>query len=315
MRSILLMFLFITVFCSCSHKDTVCPGGEMKQITVWFDWSKSPSASPEGMTLFFYPISQGGKIWRYDIAGAEGGSIVLPTGSYRMVAFNNDLPAIRLEGIESINTISALSDNITTDGDFVSTGMLYGANVNELDVTPCGVEYRGVDGAMKECGRSIVKCFPDSLATEYIVAVNRVNGADRLRFASVRLNGVSPGGLIYSGNAVDRIGALSFWLDWTQQNSGLKGRGCAFRPVNESQITLDLVITCNDGRSYAHIFDETQLFVNSIGAHRVLIIVDSIDVPDSGSPGENVGGIEADVDGWNAIEVDMNISIPLSAVF
>lgn len=307
------MLLFLAGVCSCTHKEIVCPGGEMKQITVWFDWAKAPAASPEGMTLYFYPTFHGGKIWRYDIAGAEEGKVELPTGSYFMVSCNNDLPDIRLVGTESIDSLAATVSKTSADGLFASTGMLYGANVSELEISPCGVAYRSDSGVMKKCGKSIVKCYPDSLATEYIVEVRQIEGAERLRSASVRLNGVSPGMYLYSGQAVDRPGRLSFGLELSSDTPRLCGSGCAFRQGDSFPTALDMVIIRNDGKSFSHRFDGTQITVNHIGAHRVLIVIDSIKVPETESPGEDVGGIDADVDGWHAIEVDINITIPFAA--
>ena len=305
-----LLVILVLALCSCSHKDIMCPGGELRQINVCFEWDKAPGASPEGMSLYFFPAGKSGRIWRFDIAGDKGGPVELPTGSYRLVTFNNDLPGITIDGTDSFGSISAYARGKTPAGVFNSTGMLYGTVVSSIEVTPCGIEYITENGSVKECRKSVLRCYPDSLSAKYTVHIKNVNTPEMLRSASVRLKGVASDINLSTAESSDAASTVSFQLEKSDKAPRLSGRGYAFPSDYGAKHTLTVALTRVDGKTFARDFDVTDQIMNSPSRHNVLLVIDSIDVPVDDTPEDDVGGIDVDVDGWNAIETDIIATLP-----
>ena len=265
---------------SCSHKDIECPGSEMRGIDVRFDWTKAPEASPEGMTLMFYPLGSYEKVWRFDIAGAEGGAVEIPTGTYRMIAFNNDDGAVRISDTQSYENMTASARNID-EGVFSSTGMLYRAEVEYLEVTPCGVEYITAEGSRKDCRKSIVRALPDSVCTVYDTMTSETH--DNSLYA--------PFGISVS-------------------DSLMNASADAFTPTSPGgRYMLTLVVTRTDGKSFSKSFDVTGQVVNSSSPRHVLIEIEGLEIPENDTPGSDVGDIDVIVDGWTTIEIDLEYNV------
>lgn len=92
-RTAVVALTVIVTAASCEHKDIECPGAT-EDVHILFEWDKAADADVAGMTLFFYPQDAHGRIWRFDIAGRDGGHVELPPGRYSLTACNNDLPGI-----------------------------------------------------------------------------------------------------------------------------------------------------------------------------------------------------------------------------
>ena len=170
LTTILHCVLLTVAMSSCAHKDIECPAGAAP-IEILFEWDNARDADVAGMTLFFYPTDGKGHIWRFDIAGRDGGPVDIPPGTYRMVACNNDVAGLALEDTGSASAIRAVAARQVADSVYAGTAMLYGAVVGRLEVTPCAVRYTTDAGRIKECGKRLVRCRPDSLATCYTIAV------------------------------------------------------------------------------------------------------------------------------------------------
>ena len=174
MAGFLLLFMS-AAFASCIYDYSDCPS-ENREFRVVFDWDHSKQADVEGMTLFFYPMDEGGSIWRFDIPGRDGGSVELLEGEGLIgVGYVpdecpfSDMPGIRLEDTESASTIQAVMQRCDVDNDSVygSTGMLYNAIVRQIDVMPCGVRYSPADGQYVTAADGTVSSQPDSLAIQF----------------------------------------------------------------------------------------------------------------------------------------------------
>lgn len=312
LSNIALIFLLAVTACACSHKEIICPASETRQITVLFDWANATGASPEGMTLYFFPASDKEQIWRYDISGPGGGPVELPAGRYRMVAFNSDLPGILISGKESYSGISASARRNSSGKYIMPTGMLYGATVSELEVTLCGVRYRDSNGTVKECGQSVVRCLPDSLSTIFTVIFKNVSGLEHAASATAIIHGVAAG-IKLADRVPDGDGAaLASQLSLNPAGREMSSVSSAFYPSDPTETTLQLIVTCRDGKTYSHNFDITPQLLNSPSKHNVIIMIDTISIPegDPTDPDDEVGDIDVGVDGWSPIEIDVGVTLP-----
>ncbi len=301
------VLILMVCMLSCTHKDIMCPGTEPYPLTVTFIWDKAPQASPAGMTLYFYPLQSGGKVWRYDIAGAEGGEVELPLGRYALVSVNNDLPGTVYSGQDAFATLAAQPKS---NGSTVfPTGMLYRAVVGEIEQTLCGVRYRQPDGTIKECPYELVRCYPDSAATIYNIIVGRVDGLERMRSATARLSGMASELYLGDCKAGADMCATQTSLSLTGQG-GLRGTTSGLGSTSEPDFELALIVTRSDGERFSKTFDVTGQVINSRYSHNVTIYIDSLSIP-SGTvpPSDEDVGINVDVDGWQVIEINYDENI------
>ncbi|MCM1077520.1 MAG: DUF5119 domain-containing protein [Bacteroides sp.] len=300
---------------SCRHKEIACPGGEAGVITVKFIWDNAPEAAPDGMTLYFFSLEDGGRVWRYDIAGRDGGSVELPSGSYRLLAYNNDLPRISFSDINSYNTFTA-NAAFSGSGTVYPPGTLYVGTVEALTVTPCGVEYVTPDGDIKQCNQGLIRCYPRRLTVNYTIKVRGMKGLKHLRSASAKLSGLAPSlGLVDdlpSGNAVSQIATLTPSTPDSLLTGQMSGFGTA---PDSSGNFLTVTIVRSDGKNYVKTFDVTGQVVNSMNVKDVLIVVEGFEIPDDVGPSkpDTDVGIEVDIDGWDVINIDLSTQSPQTA--
>lgn len=303
----LMNLLILLLIVSCEHKDIECPGPQ--EINVSFDWKNAADADVDGMALFFYPLGENERVWRFDIAGKYGGPVKLPSGSYELIVCNNDLPGIRLGDTESPSSIYASARRLDTETEadvYVNTGMLYCGKINRLEVTPCGVRYVSDSGEIKDCSRRIIRCLPDSAATLYSVKFINVSGLENVRTAVVELDGVRSSVLLGSGQTSDIPAALSINMVINQSDGALAGSACAFAPYDlmTASYGLKLTIVRTDGKVFARDIEIKPENVNVITRHNVVLMVSDITIPDEGASGD-IGGIGAIVDGWEVVVIDL----------
>lgn len=299
--------LLNALMASCAHKPIECPTAATG-IEIRFEWDLAPDADVDGMALYFYPLDSHSRIWRFDIAGRDGGRVELPPGTYRMMACNNDLPGTTIEDAGSLSTIRAAAARAVADGVYADTGMLYGAVVSSLEVTPCGVRYTTSAGTVKECGMGLVRCSPDSVATAYTVRIRHVTGEQRARTAYAQFTPVADALLLDSRRPVGEGAWLRVPLDADRQQHTLDGSGCAFglAPADASACRLSVLVAKTDGKTIARTIEITPENMNIITPHNVMITIDGFDIPDGGTPGsDDVGGFDAAVDGWNVVEIEL----------
>ena len=290
---------------SCSHKDIECPDS-MRRIHVLFEWDHSENADVAGMTLYFYPLDEG---WRFDIAGRDGGTVELPLGQYCLIACNNDLPGTILQDVNSPSTIQAVP-NIRIDADvYGSSGMFYDAVVRNLEVTPCGVRYVTETGVVKECVHDLVRCHPDSLATQYTVILRNVSGLDNVRSTNAILKGTRNGIYLESHRPSDIPSALSMKMKPDRINAVMSAQGCMFSTLNaeEAQYSLTLQVVRGDGKGLTRDIAINPENLNYITPHNVIISIAGIEIPDD-SPPADITGIDVGVDGWDVIDIDLEPS-------
>ena len=298
---------------ACSHKELTAAGAS-HVVHVLFNWDRAPEADPAGMSLYFFPDDGRGGTWRFDIAGRDGGDIELPVGRYLMVACNNDLPGVRFDGTASPDLFAAMARRRAAAQALTSTGMLYGATVQYVHVTPCGITYLAEGDVVKQCGQSLLRCHPDSLATHFAVEVRDIEGASNIRRADVMLKGVGNALLPATDKVVGTPDSLLFKLA-ADGDATLRGDADAFAATRGNvHYSLTLMVTTSAGKVLAKTYDVTAQVLNSPSPWNVLITIDSLTVPgstDPDTPGEGGGGFDVGVEGWTTIEIDLSTDVSL----
>ncbi len=292
----------------CTQKEIVFPDSELATIAVNFEWGHASGAEVEGMTLYMFSTDEHGKVWRFDIPGKDGGLIELPIGNYRMIAYNNDLPGIKVSDINSFSTIKAGARLWQDSTTFRSTGMLYGSVISDIRVTFCGVAYRTGNDIIKECPKGLIRCTPDSLATQYTVSITDVSGIEHVRNAAVYLASSASDIALSDWMPSNFESRLSFQLDADKEAATLTGSGCAFnyQDGRMEPYIISLIITLDNGKTLIKTISLKSESINLMSRHNVIINVTDIDIPDDGdTPPEDVGDMNVTVDGWDVIVIDV----------
>lgn len=311
MRSIRQIFSIVLaiLFAGCQeHKDILCPGEREGKVDVRFDWEKAPGADPEGMTVYFFPLSHGGRIWRFDIPGSKGGEVRLPSGEYQMLAYNNDLRSVRFADTSAFLDFRGDALKAGSGGFLAPVGVLYGAECAYVEVTPCGVKYGGGSGDVKECPFGVVRCYPDSLTTVFNVRVRNVRGIERVRATQGYLDGVGSCVTLSDSRVGGIPTAVTFPMHGSAAANEISGVAGAFADTGYGgKFTVTLVVTRTDGEKIAKQFDVTAQVLNSRPARNVNIVIDGLDIPEGEVPGEpDIGGIQVGVDGWTTYEITLD---------
>lgn len=310
--NIISALLFVSLV-SCEHKDIVWPGESVREVTVKFEWDNAPDADPEGMSLYFFPQSPYGEVWKFDITGREGGTVELPTGDYQMVAYNTGVQGVKIEGTYSYESIMAAAMSTGKEGVVTPVGTMYGATVSHIEVTECGVRYITSAGTIKECGQSLVRCIPDSITTDYTVIVKNVEGTAGVSTVRAYLEGVGSGIFLSDLNVSGVPSTVAFPLSVDNDHNLFYGKSCAFSSFGKrNSYDLQIAVTFSNHKTIARKYDVTAQVVNSHSMRNVLIIVDGLSIPHPGDPDypdDDIGGIDTDVEGWVTIETDILVDI------
>ncbi len=297
----------------CSQKDIGLEASTPLPLHVMLMWELAPHAEVDGMSLYFLPLSEDFRFWRFDIAGMEGGEIEIPSGRYRLITLNNDLPGIRVspgDGGDGFRIIARPAGDDADGKRLMPSGMIYGDVVDAVEVSPCGVTYSLPDDATKVCPHSLVRCHPDSLSTIYTVLMRPADDSPTPRSVHASLDGVAT-----SLDPVEKVaygppGCLDFTLTPDSGRAAADGDPLRFTgtssglgtPEGEPRFTLTLSASMTDRKTYSKSFDVTAQVINSNTPHNVIIILDDISFPPQSTEDEDVG-LSVGVDGWQQIEV------------
>ncbi len=298
------------------HKDILCPGDDPRVVTVRFMWDKATEADPAGMTAYFFPLGEGARIWRFDISGRDGGNVEIPIGVYRFLAVNNDLPGVVFSGQDAYDSLTAHARNRAGSETLSPTGMLYGASVEWVEVTPCGIAYTTQEGLVKECRQGLMRCYPDSLSCVYNVVFSNCKGLENMRSSIAIIDGIAPYEIVAPAipEGEPSATAMQLYRIETSPNT-LAGTTTTFGipAYHKPEVRLTLQVERTDGTIVTKIIDVTDQVINSINPRDVLIIINGIEIPDGEIPDNPDGdvGIDVGVDGWESIEIEIGTVLPV----
>lgn len=292
---------------ACEQKDLVRFSGEMCLVDVRFLWDSAETASPEGMSLFFYPENKNGKFWRFDIAGKEGGLIEIEEGAYTMIAVNNDLSGITLEDMSVLSSAQAVQAVLESSPYLLPSGILYRTRIEKLVVTTQGISYASPTGDIIHSTASELECFPDSASVVYKVMVEEVSGIDRVRSAEAILKGCAGGIYLESLYPLAPNDPLAFPLDTDVEKKSFSGSSTGFRCADKyPDYELTLRLKYFDGGVYEKKFNFNSKDINSSDTHTVYIVIKDLKLPGNAPLDPDAVGIGVGMDGWKLVEINLD---------
>lgn len=304
--SIVVLLLLGCVLGGCNQKDLLFPD-EMCKVEVCFVWDKAEGATPDGMTLLFYPEGDKGEFWRFEISGRNGGPVEIPWGTYTMVAVNNDLPGVVLKDMPYSSASLTAADLPRSQTYASQVGIVYEAKVEHLTIMPDGVNYISGRDCLVSSHLPEVVCYPDTVSTVYNVIIDGVEGIERVKSVEAIFEGSARGILISSQKSLEPSVATQFILDIDNEKSRFSGYTTGF-PNDSSSATygLTLRLAYYEGGGYEKYIDVTEQVENSLSVNNVYITIHGLALPEEPTIEPDEVGMKVDVDGWNVIDINFD---------
>lgn len=322
------------LLCGCRQKELVYPASAMIGIEVVFDWSYAPEAAPDGMSLVFFPEGDDGRVWRYELAGHDGGEIEIPAGRYRMMAFNNDTKYIMYSGTSRMGSYNAYTEEtapvvwpeavrdsfpeLLACKVYHSPDPLYCATAEDVTVELCSVTYRpgrpdcdSSEAETKKCGRHVLRCFPAPRTSKYTCILRNVTGIDGFRRGYYVLSGLSPSELI----AYDILSPSEGEYMFIASRGGTEITGSTYAFGSSADLSahqyLYFIAVLADGSVAAYCRDVSAQIENSPDKRNVIIIIDGIDLPevDPGDDDNPDTSFDVAVQDWETVIINHVVTL------
>lgn len=312
---ILVLISIIPVLFACKHKNLCYDHAHTEDVRVVFDWMYAPSANPETMTLYLFPLG-GGDCLRYDFTDITGGIVRVPAGNYEAICINGGT-----KSISYINRDSKHSFEISTR----TTSLL-------SSLSPLGVSSKS---APRTNGNERIAFSPDMLWTDTAEGINiaassdkqqtivlypkasvsnvtvEIRNAENLKYVngvSFSLTGLSGGLLPGLGNMAltDEKVTVPFEAVTSIKNSTITGAMRTFGhcplAVNKHILTVYAVLSNNTKWYYT--YDVTDKIHNAADVRNIHILLDGLPLP---KPITNGGGFKPEVSEWQVVEIEITM--------
>lgn len=289
---------------SCSQKEILFPEAGMAVLDVRFGWPEALTEKPRGMTLWFFSLEDDGLIWRFDIAGSDGGPVELPYGEYTMVSCSNDVAAIRIT--DTSDPLSLTASLEATDSIAPAITPLYRALAESISFTPGSLRWTedGVDSERPGMFPTLL-CHPAKVSTGYDIELRDIQGLERMKTARLRFHGVCRDLMLYDAHSHGQVLDFPAVCDPPAAGTSLLATFESFGPLPDiDEASVEVTVTLKDRRVYRKSFDVADQLANLRDRFDVKIVIEGLSIPDDGEPPDDDVGMEVGVDGWTEINID-----------
>lgn len=321
---IAMLWLMLLTLISCEHKELCYDHPHKQNLSIRFDWSEAPNASPAGMCVYFYPINDEGTMQRFDFSGTVGGDIELTAGHYRVLCYNNDTKAVLFDGVSDFFThkgytrasnvlepiygnsasYSQQASNTTDECVVLCPDMMWGCSITDVEVLD--LTHNGTNDGTTQT----ITLHPHETVCTYTYEIRNVKNLEHVALMSASLSGMS--GELAFGTEV--MGEECVTLPFEAKAVGgstIMGTFYTFghNELNLTAHRLTLYIIMDDGSKYVYgttgqRFNVTNQIHTAADRHHVYIVIDGLDLP---QPMTDNGGMVPSVDDWQEINTDIYI--------
>ena len=322
-QSILSVGLVVLALTACEPRE-LCydhTHGIQAPVQLSFDWQKAPTAQPMGMTVLFYNLDNpSGDPIRYDLQGMAGGTVQLPFGRYQAVAYNYDTETILYRNWSLPGTLEAYTRSSTLE-----EGTRFAPSrspmpraistenqpvILEPDMLWCAVSTPFIVNATT--GEQTVVLQPTSRVREITVTIHNVPNLQYTSQFGGALSGLAASVWMASGQVSEDLATEAFpasIIDATTLQMHIRIFGhCPH--ANEGVIYNHLLtiyaILADESKWYysQDITDQLHDALSSSDDTHVYIELDGLPIP---KPIVNGSGFQPVVDGWQSIEIYLNM--------
>lgn len=317
------MLLAITIALSttsCRHKGLEDFEPAAYDISVVFDWQKSPDANPASMAMYLFDASDGNSI-RYIFDNRDGGPIRAPFGTYSALAMNSDnTDWVALRNTSDVDLFEARTlDLAMLSGQRLSTYSIPRARGTEnerLAATPqmlWGCRQDEIKLADDATSHKVITLYPDEVVCHYTVIVEDIKNLGDAAGAQIdaTLSGMSEGYCFGAGTSTDNHVTMGFTLAVNDSTDGLEGSFLTFGecPHNTASHTLTLYFVLSDGTHISYNYDVTAQVTQARDPRHVIIVVKGPELPAPVPSTGGTGGFIPKVDEWQSVDIDLDMNV------
>lgn len=312
---ILVLVFIIPVLFACKHKNLCYDHAHTENVRVVFDWMYAPSANPETMTLYLFPLG-GGDCLRYDFTDITGGTVRVPAGEYEALCINGGT-----KSISYLNRDSRRSFEISTR----TTSLL--SSLSSLGVSS--------KSAPRTNGNERIAFSPDMLWTDYADGIKIVTSPDKQQTivlypkvsvsnisVEVRnaenlkyVNGVSFSLTGFSGGMFPGVGNMALTDEKVtvpfEAVTSIEGkiitgtmRTFGHCPLAVNRHILMVYAVLSNNTKWYYTYDVTDKIHNAADQRNIHIVLDGLPLP---KPITNGGGFQPEVNEWQVIEIELTM--------
>lgn len=311
--TVLLVLTGLLLMTSCyDHKELVYSGPA--DVTVRFDWSAAPDASPASMRVVAF--AEGAQPVTFPLPGAEGGSIVLPSSVYHFVSYNSDNENVYGDGDtwDSYRISAKTTKMASASAMFASTRDVpraRGTSDQPVVMEPGHVWASSLPSQVLSATRDNTLLFAMQPATHiYHISISNVQNVNYVDGAAMTISGVSGGYVPASGLCTDSYCTVPFECTIDRKTGALSGTVLLFGHCEygmQSDHMLVVYVAMKDGTKWYYTFnitasmhDENHITDGGTGRTEIPIRIDDLPLPD---PITNGSGLHPEVGEWQEIVV------------
>ncbi len=310
--AILPVVLAVLLCSSCTHKDLIFEIGNV--ITVRFDWSDCPSASPESMRLAVF--GNDAQPVFFPANGHESVEVELGFGRYQFISYNSDTEVLHSRGYSwdtfeiftkeaeegafarIFNTRSIVLPRArgTEDESFIEEpDPLWVSTADKVNVPGSNVTMR-----MK------------SAIVNYNFTISNVENLSNIRTMAATISGMSESYLPVEGRCSETYCTIPFIINQTGEST-IAGSVRTFgywRGGSYDMHKLVVYVETIDGTKVYYTFDVTAVLekadesINGSGDVDVDVEIKNLPIPE---PIYNGSGLHPLVDVWQEVEIEIDL--------
>lgn len=318
--------LMLTILTACEQKDLCYDHSHIVDLDVDFDWHLDPDASPESMSLFFFPKG-GGKPIQYEMAGCLGGTIRIYAGEYDVVCFNSDTHNITLteKDSEYSFTITAKDEDQNSPMSNLqrrstSSQPLHEGTEDERivmqseDMWEATLQNLVISQTTPEENAAHIHrhltLSPEKVTDTYHIIIRNIENMNQLRKLSGCISGMAGGLNVASHHATDEEVIIPFSINFHRDDHHAEATvvsfGSSISPIHGHY--LEIYATMSDGNTYYYDYDVSEQIDHPTDeGHEHYVFIDLLtlemdqaagDPSDTGEPESGSGGFSASVEDW-----------------
>ncbi len=312
-----LLPLTVLLLLSCTHKDL--DFSDRASVLITYDWSQSREASPEMMRAAVF--SDNVQPVFFPFTGSQGGTVDLAKGhTYSFIGYNSDTEYIYTNGstYDTFEFCCMPTDLATLSpmfaprraGDSGAPRALGSENL-EIVSEPDPLWY-GVSPGIAINGSEVITMPMRSAVHYYTFTIKSVQNLSNVQEILATLSGMSMSFNPSQGRCTQTNCIIPFTMEATADNQ-LRGtlRSFGYFPKAEYALedtkSLVVYVQTGDGRRIYYTFDVTEALDEAAvtpGSTDVEIELKELPIP---KPLYNGSGLHPTVDGWQEVEVDIDL--------
>lgn len=315
---ILALSLMVLLLCSCTHKDL--DFGDQASVTVRFDWSSYPDASPEMTRVAVF--NESAQPVFFPFTGCQGGAVNLYKGyTYDFIGYNSDTEYLFTSGSAYSDFLfCCMPTELATfspmfaprrAGD-ASAPRAPGTESYEVVAEPDPLWYATARN-VEIRGNQMIDMPMRSAVCHYTFTVRDVENLSNVVNIVATVSGMSQSFNPSEGRCTDTYCIIPFNMVPNEETHELHGTLRSFgyypTPQDETDASKMLVIyvELGDGRKLYYTFDVSEP-INAAGSNPgstdVEIALEKLPIP---KPFYNGSGLHPSVDGWQEVEIGIEL--------